>query len=361
MPTQDQTKNPPVKFDDLPDAPWPGTPVKFDDLPDAPWPGTPREMNDAEVFGHKNDASPTSAGELLSGAHEAGVNALSGAFKSAYESLNPFSKEREKENPFQQTLRTGRGLLSAAAVPFAYPIAAAASPIAHGLTGAIRAAGEPIAKGLNPEAKLPTHEDVYRQVEPDVETALGTAGAKGPVAPRMVMPRGSLLTTEGQGVLAGRALEKAAKSPIITEAEQLVPGSKPTTFQASGDMGLGSLERGMAAKYPAEFMQRRAEQNTARLQALQNIQDIGEPTAVAEHFRNLMRADDIETENTLKQAEFRAWQQANDLGGMHDPDTYGQILRRDLEVAEQNARNNERTLWRAIDPNERIRCSNRSH
>ncbi|MFG1202353.1 hypothetical protein V5F29_08165 [Xanthobacter aminoxidans] len=73
-------------------------------------------------------------------------------------------------------------------------------------------------------------------------------------------------------------------------ARNLVAGSEPTTFQLTGDMGLGALERASAAQNPAEFMQRRADQNTARVGALETVQPKGAPEQVVNTLRQNLAA-----------------------------------------------------------------------
>ena len=74
-------------------------------------------------------------------------------------------------------------------------------------------------------------------------------------------------------------LQKAATDPeaaigALDAAKEIVPGSKPTTFQASGDLGLGQIERVVqnTPEGQAAFQQRWAEQNNARVNALRNLQ-----------------------------------------------------------------------------------------
>ncbi|HEV7283899.1 MAG TPA: hypothetical protein VGN75_03505, partial [Kaistia sp.] len=78
------------------------------------------------------------------------------------------------------------------------------------------------------------------------------------------------MTRGGQERLAAQTLRDAATDPraaaeALSNPSELVPGSKPTTFQQTGDMGLGSLERRYATQDPGAFNQRRADQNAARL------------------------------------------------------------------------------------------------
>lgn len=166
-----------------------------------------------------------------------------------------------------------------------------------------------------------------------------------------------LATESGRETRAGQVLERSATDPEAAQralaggGEELVPGSKPTTFQATGDMGLGLLERAVAAKNPAEFQTVRGEQNSARIKALESTRTNGDPEAVAESFRAALRGATREADEAVRTAEFTAWQRAQELGGQHDPQIYGNVFRHELQMAEQTAREAEGQLWRAIDPN----------
>lgn len=304
---------------------------------------------------------PRAVSDIPNAVYEATKNALTGAYEGLY--ANPMRRIEQRyqtdqtipERMFQGVKDVGSdvkditgGLLSAASVPIAPAVGAVTPPIADPYS---RLTGIP-----------------YEQSKEAVQTALGAIGGRGitpmgPRAPVAPAPPGRgplrdelrLLTQGGRELRAGQILEGAASDPAalqekIAAASEIVPGSQPTTFQATGDMGLGALERGVQTKYPQDFMQRRAEQNSARLAELEKTQAIGSPEAVADHFRAQLRAADADSENLLKTAEFNAWQRANELGGAADPQIYGNIIRQELRTAEDAARAHERELWKAIDP-----------
>jgi hypothetical protein len=142
----------------------------------------------------------------------------------------------------------------------------------------------------------------------------------------------------------------AVRSVLDSPPPDLVPGSKPTTFQATGDMGLGALERGVRSKNPDLFNQRAADQNTARLDAVAGIQPKGAPEQVASALRSHM--NDIETR--LAAAEDQATKAArartDAVGNPVAPEVAGSQLRDMLEGARANAKAQERALWEAVDP-----------
>ena len=133
-------------------------------------------------------------------------------------------------------------------------------------------------------------------------------------------------------------------------ARNLVKGSEPTTFQLTGDMGLGALERASSAQNPAEFMQRRADQNTARVGALEAIQPKGAPEQVVNSLRQNLAALDQQTGQTLQGATTRAQGAAAAIGGEGAPEAYGGAIRQSIMDARAVAKERERALWKAVDP-----------
>ncbi|MFG1293759.1 hypothetical protein [Xanthobacter versatilis] len=154
------------------------------------------------------------------------------------------------------------------------------------------------------------------------------------------------------------ALDAAAASKTVglpsepgAAPRNLVAGSEPTTFQLTGDMGLGGLERASASQYPAEFMQRRADQNAARVGALEGIQPKGAPEQVVGVLRQNLAALDEVTGQALTSATIAAREAAARLGGEGTPEAYGAGIRQNIMDARAVAKERERALWKAVDPN----------
>lgn len=171
-------------------------------------------------------------------------------------------------------------------------------------------------------------------------------GAKDYVAP---------LTEGGRERLAGQTLRDAASNPedvvkaIDSQPRNLVAGSEPTTFQLTGDPGLGTLERAVAAKNPETFQQIRGEQNAARLDALSDIQSTGHPEAVSTYFRNQLDDLDKSTQALHEAAETQARNATSGLGG-GDAATLGEQARAAIQNQLDDVRTQERSLWKAVDP-----------
>jgi hypothetical protein len=152
--------------------------------------------------------------------------------------------------------------------------------------------------------------------------------------------------------LAGAATDlPAVRANLANGPEITVPGSVPTTFQQTGDMGLGALERGVAARNPAAFQQRAAAQNAARVGALQGIQTGADPMTLQGHVRGALDALDAATQAHIDQLTANAQAKGGLLGGMGAPDEYGAATRDAVNQAETAARSRESGLWQAVDPN----------
>lgn len=342
--------------EELPDAPW----VLDSELPDAPWvaEAKPEPLKPSEEGGILS-----TLGDAVSAVHKQGAKSFSHALEGA-SNLNPFGHgdELPPTNPLESFVNTGKGLAGVASLPFAYPMGAASAMVGHPVSSLMELVQKGVQK-LYPTAKPMTHEEIYEKMQPDIETALSALGSRGAGAPRAVPPgtgiirdNARLLTEEGRRTRAGQVIESNASDPEALRASlespdaEIVPGSAPTTFQQSGDLGIGGLERASATESPAAFIERRGEQNAARLEALRESQKSGSPEAVADNLRSAMREDNARTETAFKDAEHRAWEESHTLGGNHDPQIYGNVIRRELQQAEEGMRAQERELWNAVDP-----------
>lgn len=225
----------------------------------------------------------------------------------------------------------------------------------NALAGAAGGAGASLAGQVAPESVRPVAEMAGGLVG-------GGLGALAVSTPRVAAEGARMagdyiapLTEAGRERLAATTLRDAASDPAaardaLARNAEIVPGSQPTTFQQSGDMGLGALERATAARAPDQFMQRRAEQNAARLDALGSVQPQGSPQAVVSALRaNLADLDEM-TGAALQGATRTAQERAASIGGSGTPEGYGASVRQRLMDAENTARERERALWAAVDP-----------
>lgn len=224
-----------------------------------------------------------------------------------------------------------------------------------GLTGATSGVGSEMAQEVAPDSWKPVA-GLAGGLAGGVGGSLATqvpaaVKAGGRLVERVLGP----MTEGGAQRLAARRIATSATSPdqldsSLRNVRQIVPGSQPTTFQATGDMGLGSLEREMQTKFPAEFQQRRADQNAARIGQLDRLQPGGDPGDLPSYIRGQMRWLDEQTERDVADATRVAQQRTEGLGGNQSPEHYGSSLRIAAQEAADTSRARERSLWRAIDP-----------
>jgi hypothetical protein len=260
------------------------------------------------------------------------------------------------------------GLKTAAATGLAAPSAAEALAPVLGRANSMPALAMDTAVG----AAAGTGAQVGKEVAPDYLdplAAMAGAFAGGGLAagaaevPRAVAAGGRAigdylapLTVKGQERIAGQTLRDSATSPgsvldQIDQATQLVPGSQPTTGQLTGDMGLLALERRAATQDPAAFMQRRADQNTARLSALEGVGGQGAPEQVAASVRSYLADLEASANAAIDSASAAARGRTEALGQGMAPDQAGETMRGALETARAQAKAQERALWQAVDPN----------
>jgi hypothetical protein len=143
---------------------------------------------------------------------------------------------------------------------------------------------------------------------------------------------------------------QAVRSRLANGPRELVPGAVPTTFQQTGDMGLGAMERQMATQRPDLFKQRGADQNQAMVSALEGVQTGGDPLDLARSITR--RFDDLDQEHEARIAGLteQAQTRAQGLGGVGTPEGYGADLRSVIADAEAGVRQREGALWQAVDP-----------
>lgn len=128
----------------------------------------------------------------------------------------------------------------------------------------------------------------------------------------------------------------------------------PTTFQATGDMGIGAGERAFETANPIPFQQRRTAQNNARVAVLERLQPTGDPGQVAAHIQAQLADLDDMTNGIVGQATKRA-QTAGAAIPEVAPEESGAAMRRGLIETNKGAKAWERALWSAVDPDGTLR------
>lgn len=262
-------------------------------------------------------------------------------------------------------------VLPAGAVGAAQRAGVAVSPLLEAMAGRSgvslsATAGDAIAGGAAGAGSAAAMEAAPDQYDPLAGVAGdivgGGLGAVATGIPGLMREGGRLaaraaepFTAGGQQQRAGRALREGASDPqAILDADPaasvVVPGSQPTTGQLTGDMGVLAMERASQSRFPAEFNQRRADQNTARVAALEGIQPKGAPEKVAQSVRSFLRSIDDETETALGAAMEAARKSTARVGAGMRPEEAGAAVRASLETARATAKERERSLWSAVDP-----------
>lgn len=229
---------------------------------------------------------------------------------------------------------------------------AAGNAVAGGLSGA----GAQIGTDAAPDNLKPLMSTLGGFVGAGVGTGITGLPRLGASAGRMAGDYLAPITQTGRERLVGRQLNEAAASPggaieAMSTPSVMVPGSKPTTGQLSGDMGLLSLERGMQTRDPVPFQQRRADQNSARLSSLENLQATGAPEQVIGAVRSYLSDIDAQLTYSLDSAGAGARRATASLGAGRSPEVAGADLRAGFEAARADAKARERALWQAVDPN----------
>lgn len=148
------------------------------------------------------------------------------------------------------------------------------------------------------------------------------------------------------------ALRQAAERAV--EAPPLVEGSQPTLFQTTGDLGVGGLEREVAAspKGVPRFAGVREEQNTARLAELEKLQqslpENADPGAVAAAVQK--RVQELETTFAERVTAARNELDERFRTGQLNEAEYGTALREAPIRLRTELEKTEDALWAAVDP-----------
>ena len=149
---------------------------------------------------------------------------------------------------------------------------------------------------------------------------------------------------------ANTADRRAALDAIEGADRQLVPGSKPTTFELTGDTGVGQMQRQAETREPGKFLERRGEQAAARQGALEGVAPTGNAMDVTALLKKQLA--DLETQENaaIAQAEARASQAIDKMGGNQSPEEYGRLLRQYTQEAKDAARATRKQVYDAVDP-----------
>jgi hypothetical protein len=198
----------------------------------------------------------------------------------------------------------------------------------------------------------------------------GVAPAAAKLAQKGIRDFSAPFTEEGRQNIAARGLRDAFTDPrkaqIDLEAAkatqqpgagmgEIVPGSRPTTGQLTGDQGALQLERSLANENRTAFHENQYgtgadQQNAARSAALGGIQQTGAPTDVADAIRKGLADVEASHDQAVQGALGDARAASSGIGKGLTPEAQGAALRGALQAGRDAAKTNERKLWSAIDP-----------
>ena len=162
-------------------------------------------------------------------------------------------------------------------------------------------------------------------------------------------------TASGQEATAARTVRNAitdpgATLPALAQDGTLVPGSAPTSFQQSGDLGLGQLETAARndPKRAPKFIARDQEQNAARVGAIDAVAPDASPVTAANTFTGQARDVAAQGDAGVAAARSTADAAAAGLGGAGTIDTHGQAIGDTLAPAYRGIQADARTQVAAL-------------
>lgn len=240
---------------------------------------------------------PAALRDIPHEAYEATADALRGT-RDAFVGRDP-----EKEGTVESVLKTGKGLLSAASVPFAPVVGAARSLIGHPLADATRAIGENVANPVasyftGEKGHIPDNpEEMYAHAKEGVDTAaMALAPGRG-VRPAPVPappPKGPLGVTLSKGQATGEL-------PLIQREQAALRG-------ATGDRAQARAQ---------EFAdQQRAEVQAAHENVAKDLDPFGQRVAETPADAGALVSDAIQNTAASRKAGVKAaYDAANEMPG----------------------------------------------
>jgi hypothetical protein len=238
------------------------------------------------------------------------------------------------------------------------------APRAAGVAPMAELAGLGGASGVGAETAMEMAPDRYKSLAGLAGGlaggGLGAVGLEGsrvlPALARRGMEYLEPITERGVEQIAARRLGEAVESPLATieaietEPRELVAGSRPTTFELTGDMALGQAQRRAETMAPDRFLERRGEQAAARSEELAKVAPTGEITDLPTFLRQRHEELDANAARYVAEAEDAARREFEKLGGTGTSEDYGQILREKLEDAKSTMRKEREGLYKEVDP-----------
>lgn len=229
-------------------------------------------------------------------------------------------------------------------------------PISNAVMGAASGAGSEIAQEHAPDAMKPTAALLGALGGGAIGGGL-VAGAEG--AGRAIQGAYRAVS-EPANLRAARTIEGAAQNPDQFREDLQTAAAKPdevagaplTTFQATGDKGVGGMESELQQRYRSEFTDRKEQQNTARIAA---ITENTAPEAVSADVANYVKGklSEIDAEHGVLSEEARradAEKLAATGGTEHGTlSGYGADLQKRMDELDDIKHEKESALWALVD------------
>jgi hypothetical protein len=167
-------------------------------------------------------------------------------------------------------------------------------------------------------------------------TAAGMIGGAGAGSVGIGDTLATRFSRSAQQAKAGNVLLKSAQDPaafrdqLNNPAPGNIPDEAPTTYQATGDEGIGQLEQEVRAAAPAAFTERAAQQAEAQLAAKAAIQSGAAPEDVGNYFTAQARALNDQWQSAHEQATQQAQNRTTGVGQGQPASSAGQAISNEL-------------------------------
>lgn len=158
------------------------------------------------------------------------------------------------------------------------------------------------------------------------------------------------MAAEQLGEVVGK--DRGAVLDTLNNRPENASGAPETSAQVTGNVQLGSLERALARgdeTFKARLKEQREVQAAAQLQALDNIQQTGQPAEVAGYLNRRMRELEQQADDLFTVAQAKAQGAVNDLGEPTAREV-GSTARAAINDQLKHLSAEASKLWKSIDP-----------
>lgn len=137
-------------------------------------------------------------------------------------------------------------------------------------------------------------------------------------------------------------------------SDEIIPGSQPTLGQHTGDMGILEAERKAATSDNPDFLNRAAEQNSARRAALEKTAPDADVMRPSKFFQDQLETIERGANDAVGRIEAGAQHLAGKLGPGETPEAIGSAIRTPIKSVYDQARKARNALYAAVDPDGKV-------